>query len=63
MTETNNQPWNDREDQPEAREGAKFKPVHPETATRKEELNRIRGMQEIVDPEVGPTNHTTNPSG
>lgn len=58
-----NQPWNDREQQPEAREGAKFKPVSPEDATRKEELNRIRGMQEVVDPERGPTHHTTNPSG
>lgn len=57
------EPWADREKQPEAREGAKFKPVSPEDATRKEELNRIRGMQEVVNPETGPTNHTSNPSG
>ncbi len=60
MTE---KPWQDREEQPEAREGAKFKPDHPEASTRKEELNRIRGMQGLVDPERGPTHHTTNPSG
>jgi hypothetical protein len=40
-----------------------FKPVHPETATRKEELDRIRGMQAIDSHETGPTNHTSNPSG
>jgi hypothetical protein len=51
------------EQQPEAREGAKFKPVHPETATRKEEIDRIRGMREFRDHQVGPTHHTSNPSG
>jgi hypothetical protein len=61
--EKEQRPWADREAQPEAREGAMFKPVHPETATRKEEMNRIRGMQNQVDPERGPTNHTSNPSG
>jgi hypothetical protein len=45
------------------REGAKFKPVHPEEATRMEDLHRIRGMQDQQDPERGPTNHTSNPSG
>lgn len=44
-------------------DGAKFKPVHPEDATRKEEINRIRGMQDRQDPRVGPTHHTSNPSG
>lgn len=46
-----------------AQQGAEFKPVNPQDATRKEELNRIRGMQDTIDPERGPTNHTTNPSG
>lgn len=45
------------------RQGAEFKPVHPETATRVEDLNRIRGMQDQQNPERGPTNHTSNPSG
>lgn len=62
MTE-NHKPWADREEQPHPREGAMFKPVHPENATRKEELDRIRGMQHQQNPEVGPTNHTSNPSG
>lgn len=62
MTKTN-QPWNDREQQPKDREGAMFKPLHPETATRKEELDRIRGMRDFRNPETGPTNHTSNPSG
>lgn len=56
-------PWEGKEAQPEAREGAKFKPVHPEDATRKEEIDRIRGMQGQVDLERGPANHTQNPSG
>lgn len=45
------------------REGAKFKPVHPEDATRVEELNRIRGMQDQQNQDRGPTNHVSNPSG
>ncbi|HEY3364103.1 MAG TPA: hypothetical protein VGK74_03475 [Symbiobacteriaceae bacterium] len=55
----------DREPSGEHREaqGTKYKPVHPEDAVRKEEMNRIRGMQAMKDPEVGPTNHTSNPSG
>jgi hypothetical protein len=47
----------------DAPEGATFKPVHPEDMTRKEELNRMRGMQDVQDPEKGPTKHTSNPSG
>jgi hypothetical protein len=58
-----NEPWADKEVQADAREGAKFKPVHPEDATTKAEMNRIRGMQEIKDFDTGPTNHTSNPSG
>lgn len=62
MTDTS-KPWAGREEQPEARQGAMFKPVHPEEATRKEELDRIRGMQQQKDPQRGPTHHTSNPSG
>lgn len=62
MTHTN-EPWADKEQQPEAREGAMFKPVSPETATTKHDMNRIRGMQNSKDLETGPTNHTSNPSG
>jgi|GEM_PF-4852002 len=62
MTERH-ETWKDREEEPVARDGNKFKPVHPETAVRKEDLNRIRGMQEIKDFDTGPTNHTSNPSG
>lgn len=60
---THREPWADKEEEPVAREGAKFKPVHPEGAIRKEEMNRIRGMQEMKDFDTGPTNHTSNPSG
>ncbi|HYG59836.1 MAG TPA: hypothetical protein VD902_17365 [Symbiobacteriaceae bacterium] len=52
-----------RPQQPHDRDGAKFKPVHPEEATRKEELDRIRGMQDIQRHGTGPTHHTSNPSG
>lgn len=55
--------WDKPEEQPEARAGAKFTPKHPEAATTKQELNWIRGQQDIQDPERGPTNHTSNPSG
>lgn len=44
-------------------EGRRFKPVEPGDMTRKEELNRVRGMQEIQDHATGPTNHTSNPMG
>lgn len=55
--------WDKPKEQPEARAGAKFTPKHPEAATTKQELNRIHGQQDIQDPERGPTNHTSNPSG
>jgi hypothetical protein len=45
------------------REGAKFKPVHPETATTEHDLHRIRGMQDDQSFEKGPTKATSNPSG
>jgi hypothetical protein len=32
------------------------KVVRPEDAVRKEDLNRIRGTVEFIDPERGPTN-------
>lgn len=57
------EPWADKEQQPERREGAKFKPVHPEDMTRKEELNRVRGMQDFQLRDKGPSNHSSNPSG
>lgn len=62
MTDTP-KPWSGRAEQPESRQGAMFKPVHPEDATRKEGLDRIRGMQQQKDPQRGPTHHTSNPSG
>ncbi|MDF2630029.1 MAG: hypothetical protein K0R39_3860 [Symbiobacteriaceae bacterium] len=43
--------------------GAKFKPVDVKHATRKEDMDRIRGMQEIQRHGTGPTDHTSNPSG
>ena len=49
--------------QQDAREGAKFKPVSPEDMTRKEELNRVRGMQDIQRHGTGATNHGSNPNG
>lgn len=55
--------YDKHEEQPEAREGAKFKPVHPEDATTKADMDRIRGMQERIDHRTGPTHHTSNPSG
>lgn len=32
------------------------KNIHPEDKTRKEELDRLRGMRPIYDPERGPSN-------
>ncbi|MGE5676382.1 MAG: hypothetical protein ACM3XM_21295 [Mycobacterium leprae] len=51
------------EEQPETREGAKFKPLHPEDATTQHAVNRIRGQQDLQSFERGPTNHSSNPSG
>lgn len=47
----------------EPREGAKFKPVDVTAADRKEEMNRIRGMQDIQLHGRGATNHGSNPNG
>jgi hypothetical protein len=44
-------------------EGAKFKPVDVSQATRKEDLNRIRGMQDIQRHGTGATHHGSNPNG
>lgn len=55
--------WKKLEAQPEAREGAKFTPKHPEDASTKAELDQIRGQQEIKNFDTGPTHHTSNPSG
>lgn len=55
--------WEKNEEQPEARDGARFTPQHPETAITKADLNRMRSQQLQQDPERGPTNHTSNPSG
>ncbi len=30
--------------------------IHPEDKTRKEELDRLRGMRPVYDPERGPSN-------
>lgn len=54
---------NDHANDTDLRDGAKFKPVDVATADRKEELNRIRGMQDIQRHGKGPTDHTSNPSG
>jgi len=44
-------------------EGTKFKPVDVKHATRKEDMDRIRGMQDIQRHGKGPTDHVSNPSG
>ncbi|HWI64157.1 MAG TPA: hypothetical protein VNT75_20150 [Symbiobacteriaceae bacterium] len=51
----------DNRDEP--RDGAKFKPVDVSNATRKEEMNRIRGMQDIQLHGRGATDHGSNPNG
>lgn len=44
-------------------EGTKFKPVDVTDAIRKEDMDRIRGMQDIQRHGTGPTDHVSNPSG
>lgn len=44
-------------------EGTKFKPVDVQHATRKEDMDRIRGMQDIQRYGKGATNHGSNPNG
>lgn len=50
-------------DNQEPREGAKFKPVDVQNATRKEDMDRIRGMQDIQRHGKGATDHGSNPNG
>jgi len=51
------------DNQGEPRDGAKFKPVDVANADRKEEMNRIRGMQDIQRHGKGATDHGSNPNG
>lgn len=44
-------------------EGTKFKPVDASHAIRKEDMDRIRGMQDIQRYGKGATNHGSNPNG
>ncbi|HYF94973.1 MAG TPA: hypothetical protein VD969_22385 [Symbiobacteriaceae bacterium] len=52
------------ENDPKEAQGAdKFKPVDVEHATRKEDMDRIRGMQDIQRHGKGATDHGSNPNG